>query len=68
MLYRLLYTQSVARAIMYNVSGRVALILWCFEIQSARLIVNIRALFYRLSGNIFADDSINASVLESEEP
>ena len=23
---------------------------------------------YRLSGNIFAEDSINASVLESEEP
>ena len=53
---------------MYNVSGLVALILWCFEIQCARLIVNIRALFYRLSGNIFADDSMNASVFESEDP
>lgn len=56
---------------MYNVSGLVALFFcWCSEFKCARVIVNIfRALFlYRLSGNIFADDSINASVLESEDP
>ena len=30
-----------------------------------RVVINS---FYRFSGNILADDSINASVLESEDP
>ena len=68
MLYRLL--QSVARAIMYNVSGLVALILlWCLCTLDREFFLSCKSHdFYRLSGNIFADDSMNASVFESEDP
>ena len=68
MLYRLL--QSVARAIMYNVSGLVALILlWCLCTLDREFFYRANhTIFYRLSGNIFADDSMNASVFESEDP
>ena len=55
---------------MYNVSGLVALILLWFLCTLDREFF-YRAnhtIFYRLSGNIFADDSMNASVFQSEDP
>lgn len=66
MLYRLL--QSVARAVMYNVSGLVALILWWLCTLDREFYRANHTIIYRLSGNIFADDSMNASVFESEDP